>query len=533
MEITLPPRLDGQTPENIDFNTLVVIGANGSGKTRFGSYIEENYKENVHRLSAQKSLSMPKFASTTSKKKAESDFRYGGWIDDNDTWHKTTGWKNQRWGGNLNTHLLDDYESLMILLHTNEYEALIENQKSGINNKTTLDEIIDIWQQVIPHRSLDKKSGIIEVKGNDINDYNSSEMSDGERVVFYLIAQVMSISKDSIIIIDEPEMHIHPSLVNNLFNLIESARPDCNFIYLTHNIDFAVTRLNARKIWMKSYNAGDVWDYEVLTPQDSIPEQLYLELLGSRKPILFLEGRVESIDYNLYQHVFSDYTIKPIDGCSKVIQTVKSFNEQSEFHNNYAYGLIDRDRRSESEVQSYNSKNIWVLDVAEIENLFLVEGIVKLISEYMGKESDEIFSEVKANLISYFGNQLENQIVIHFRERMKKRCRALYEFDAKVESQIITKIDEEFNSIDKAELFEDIRKDFKQFILNEDYQSILRVFNLKNALIPMSKLLLLIGVNNTDDYINLVISLIQKQNETAEELKNIVLENVLKGSRVS
>ncbi len=371
------------------------------------------------------------------------------------------------------------------------------------------------------------------MKGNNINDYNSSEMSDGERVVFYLIAQVMSISKDSSIIIDEPEMHIHPSLVNNLFNLIEAARPDCNFIYLTHNIEFAVTRLNAKKIWMKSYNDGGVWDYEILTPQDSLPEQLYLELLGSRKPILFLEGKVESIDYKLYQHVFPDYTIKPIDGCSKVIQTVKSFNEQSEFHNNYAYGLIDRDRRGESEVQSYNSKNIWVLDVAEIENLFLVEDIVKLISEYMGKDSEEIFSEVKANLISYFGTQLENQIIIHFREQMKKKCRALYEFDAKIESEIIAKIDEEFNSIDKTKLFENIRKDFKEFISNEDYQSILRVFNLKNALIPISKLLPLIGFNNTDDYINLVISLIQKQNETAEKLKNTILENVLIGSRVS
>lgn len=532
MQITLPPRLDGQPVENIDFTTLVVIGANGSGKTRLGSYIEEKYKSKVHRVSAQKSLSMPKFASTTNKKKAESDFKYGSWSEDNN-WNETAGWIHQRWGGNPNTHLLNDFESLMILLHTNEYETLLENQKNGLFNRTKLDEIINIWQQVIPHRLLDKKSGVIEVKGNNINDYNSSEMSDGERVVFYLIAQVMSISKDSIIIIDEPEMHIHPSLVNNLFNLIESARPDCNFIYLTHNIDFAVTRLNAKKIWMKSYNDGNVWDYEVLNSQGSIPEQLYLELLGSRKPILFLEGRVESIDYKLYQHVFSDYTIKPIDGCSKVIQTVKSFNEQSEFHNNYAYGLIDRDRRSESEVQSYNSKNIWVLDVAEIENLFLVEDIVKLISEHMGKDSEETFSEVKTNLISYFENQLENQIVIHFKERMKKRCRALYEFNAKVESEIITKIDEEFNSIDKTKLFENIRKDFKQFILNEDYQSILRVFNLKNALIPMSKLLPLIGVNNADDYINLVISLIQKQNETAEKLKNTILENVSTGSRVS
>ena len=49
---------------NINFEQLVVIGANGSGKTRFGSNIEERYFQNCHRISAQKSLSMPIRVST-------------------------------------------------------------------------------------------------------------------------------------------------------------------------------------------------------------------------------------------------------------------------------------------------------------------------------------------------------------------------------------------------------------------------------------------------------------------------------------
>jgi predicted ATP-dependent endonuclease of OLD family len=49
-----------------------------------------------------------------------------------------------------------------------------------------------------------------------------------------LIGEVLCAPEKSIIIIDEPEMHIHVSLIKHLFDLIEAERPDCAFIYLTH-----------------------------------------------------------------------------------------------------------------------------------------------------------------------------------------------------------------------------------------------------------------------------------------------------------
>ena len=101
-------------------------------------------------------------------------------------------------------------------------------------------------------------------------------MSDGERVIFYLTGEVVCAPENSIIIIDEPEMHIHKSLIKTLFDLIEIERPDCSFIYLTHDIDFAFTRQNAIKIWAKSYVSNNLWDYEILNNEMPIPEQLYL-----------------------------------------------------------------------------------------------------------------------------------------------------------------------------------------------------------------------------------------------------------------
>ena len=58
--ITLPQNKDG-IEEIKTSKSLLFVGANGSGKTRLGTWIEFNspQKDKVHRISAQKSLSMP------------------------------------------------------------------------------------------------------------------------------------------------------------------------------------------------------------------------------------------------------------------------------------------------------------------------------------------------------------------------------------------------------------------------------------------------------------------------------------------
>jgi len=97
MKITLPTKKGNPNinPE-IEFEQMVVVGASGSGKTRFGSNIEERYSQQVHRISTQKSLTMPNFVATKSKEIATSEFLYGGSMDSDPTYYKNKGWKNSR-----------------------------------------------------------------------------------------------------------------------------------------------------------------------------------------------------------------------------------------------------------------------------------------------------------------------------------------------------------------------------------------------------------------------------------------------------
>lgn len=60
-----------ETPIQIESSLIVIIGAIGFGKTRFGSKIEESYLKSTLRIADQKSLTMPKEFSPITREKAQ------------------------------------------------------------------------------------------------------------------------------------------------------------------------------------------------------------------------------------------------------------------------------------------------------------------------------------------------------------------------------------------------------------------------------------------------------------------------------
>lgn len=176
MKINLPRKKDHLENIEIDASKIVVIGANGSGKTRFGSKIEEEYLDNTLRISAQKSLAMPKHVSPKSRDIALNEFWYGQ-DNDNTDWLIRHGKLHGRWSRDFNVSLLDDFEKLLVLLHTEEYEESLKYKEGEIEKPTTkLDRIQSLWEVVLPHRKLIKRAGVIETYPSDKPEvkYNSS-----------------------------------------------------------------------------------------------------------------------------------------------------------------------------------------------------------------------------------------------------------------------------------------------------------------------------------------------------------------------
>lgn len=71
MRIKLP-LLNNQQIYVEDKKSIVLVGANGSGKTRMSIWIDENNSDlNIHRISAQKSLNIPDFVTPSALENAK------------------------------------------------------------------------------------------------------------------------------------------------------------------------------------------------------------------------------------------------------------------------------------------------------------------------------------------------------------------------------------------------------------------------------------------------------------------------------
>ncbi len=395
----------------------VLVGANGCGKTSLANLLKKtlDIRDGIV-IPAQKLIIIPKFSNTPNLASAKANFdKYQIEV----LTDKVT----------FNAKEMDDFEYSLTKKYGSEMVkvlGILLGQRQVLINRgaakikagqtvvfddirSTLDEVMVIWNQLIEHRQLEcDESNCLKIKYKD-SSYDAYEMSDGERVIIYHAGRVLLAPKNSLIIVDEPEVYLHKSIANKLWDSLESRRKDCTFIYFTHDLDFASSRI-AQKGWIKEFQYPNSWDIELLE-ESIIPEELQLKLLGSRKKILFCEGNTQnSIDKCVFEILFPNYTIQPVESCKSVIAYTKAFNTLT-YAPVKAYGLIDRDFRKDEQLRKLASESIYSYSVAEVENLFLVEEFIVKFAEYK-KERINI-DDIKSKIYTSIESSLENQLAAY------------------------------------------------------------------------------------------------------------------------
>lgn len=523
------PSMNSEEKYIEDKQSIVLIGANGSGKTRMSIWIDENNPEiYIHRISAQKSLNMPPMVSPTELEIAEEMFLYGN-TNANKDWLKTVGKKNSRWGNKPETHLLNDFDMLMGLLMTENYEKSIEYRESHKNgnvefdNETRLEKIKGIWENVITHRKLKISAGKIEVSDTESTEeseyYNGSEMSDGERAIFYFIGQVVSVPSDSLIIIDEPENHLHKSILVRLWNAIEATRQDCTFLYITHSLEFVSSRINAQTIWVKGQKSNSQWEYELVEDINDT-DNLMLEILGNRQKVLLVEGTPnKSIDRKLYAMLFPEYNIIPVESCNSVIQYTKAYRNLSGIHYAEVKGIIDRDRRSNEEIAIHIRNNIFTPDVAEIENLFLLPEVIQIVCIKQSKqEYESILTAVQNKTLEFLARELDSQALLFSKQKCQNEIFKTINDKADSIEEYKNNIFSIKDAVKIDEIYSQSKQELKSIVDSRDFLGALKVINNK-GLLPYTQLSNFFGWKK-DFYIDYVLRLLNMRDETSDGLKS-------------
>lgn len=350
--------------------SIVMVGANGSGKSTLARQLKGKLSDNITILAAQTLLYYHEKESITSAEKKIyqlHSFQSQGKLSSD---------------SNFVSEVSSDMNNLIETLIADHMEYCTSHQSEKIDYGTTnLDKTCSIWHDIIEHRKLKRDGTVLKVSGVNINDYDFNYLSDGEKAVFYYIGHVLLAKNNSYIIVDEPEKHLHASICNKLWDKLEAARQDCKFIYLTHNLNFAVSRADCTFLWNKSFTPPAEWDFMEIPHSDIISERLILELAGSRKNICFVESKNDSgLDVKLYSILFPEFTIVPCSGHMKVVANTRAYNALPSFITK-AVGIVDHDFHTEAQIEDWNKDGIYTLPVNEVENILCDEKILKSVIE--------------------------------------------------------------------------------------------------------------------------------------------------------
>ena len=479
---------------SLDFilENTVVVGANGSGKSTLASNIKYNFNEKIGIvIPAQKLLIIPTFDSVPNLEKSISDYKS---FDINTIDSKPT-YNSSQYGSLPYEGYGLDYKYILNTFfaektHTESviHRKLKENNYENIEEypPIKLDKAINIWNFLIEHREMfydDNNNLKIRVKDGS-EEYPAYKMSDGEKNIFFLIGRVLLASDDAMIIIDEPEMYLHKAIVNKLWDRLENERKDCKFIYLTHDLEFASSR-KANKYWIKDFQFPDEWEIELI-PENDIPDSLLMKILGSRKKILFCEGKKSSLDIQIYEILFPNYTIIPLEGCSNVINYTRAFNKISN-KNSTAIGIVDRDFRTDAQINKFSSENIYVYSVAEIENLFLLEDFIQIFLQNKKERID--IENLKEKVIDKLEKDKELQISNYVTSYINYVFSEEHMKNAKNKKEIDDNLHEFINKIDVNSLYNKRKEEIERIINEKDYIEAIKVYNNKGLLKEMEGLL--------------------------------------------
>lgn len=462
-------------------STTVIIGANGAGKTSLINELRKNSIDEMFVLPAQKLLyfvsnafgrdSINKDKYIEDLKKAEIKY---------DTIEIRT------------NNIEDDFSSSftkMITLLVKDYTNIATRKSRGEKDLhlALWDRVEQVWDLILPEIKfiLEPDNRVVEVEKNGSR-YSINGLSDGERCILFYIGNVFLAPENSYIVIDEPETFLNAAVYNELWDLLISERPDCQFIFASHNMDFVQSRSNATYVWCKKFEAPYNLDYQLLEDSQEMPLSLLTEVSGARKPILFCEGSKTSIDYQIYSKLFSDFCfVKPVQGHKQVIQNTKAYNNLQHLHGNTAYGIIDNDWMDRSSIQVYKEQDIFVLPFNEVEMILVDESVVKSVLPFDDNTGQQRkFNNFKDAIISSCREKKDKIISIALKKRL----------DEFMESHFIEKsepnkydahvfLDSLSSKFDVDSTFNKINSIVEESIASSDFSRILKICNLKKEII--------------------------------------------------
>lgn len=391
----------------------VILGANGSGKSKFLSELKDSVSSLTN---GAKAVYIEGGRTIKIMDVLQLDHRNVAQYDRLES--ALTHYENKRV-----ISLADRvFDSLVVLeklglqqksSHSDAVEQWIEEGKNGEcpkRKQPPLDHLFELFNEIFPLITLtfDGNARKLSAQKNG-QPYGPSGLSDGEKQVFSILADLIEIEeKHKLIIVDEPELNLHPELAERLWTLIENEFTQKTFIYATHSINFAL-RENVEKVYVLSSDSSNIAKF---TGLDSLPRAEVAAFLGglpgilSANRVLVTEGHEKSFDAIFYRWLLNDNKIEiyPGGGCSDVVSIVSKTGLWDKISTRISLsGIIDADFRDDSYLETLKTSAVYILPLHEAESYLCLPEVICAISNRIGSQEQELtYDEVMTQIIDLF-----------------------------------------------------------------------------------------------------------------------------------
>ena len=372
---------------------LFVVGANGTGKSTIMHLFSKQNNGKTCRITAHRQVWFASNSVDLTPKGREQNKTNISSTDN----QPASRWKDDYAAQRSQITIFDliDFENIAAREISNAARSgnmeLVEELakvQSPISKMNDILKISNLDFQV----QVDQGSKLV-AKKDGFQSYSIAELSDGERNALLIIANVLTTPKNTLILLDEPERHLHRSIVSPLLSTLLTYRSDCAFVISTHDVSLPLDQNKASSLLVRLYNhTQQKWLIDKIENIEEMDDTIASAILGSRRKILFIEGHTSSLDIQLYKILFSDISVKPVGSCVEVERITKGLQAADGDHRVLAIGVIDKDNRSEEECQKLAENGIIALEQYSVESLYyhptVINGVLKRVSEINGTDID-------------------------------------------------------------------------------------------------------------------------------------------------
>jgi hypothetical protein len=220
---------------------------------------------------------------------------------------------------------------------------------------------------------------------------------------------------NAVIVIDEPELHLHPEFARLLIRTMQNIKPGNQIWLATHNPEIIDEAGRDRVIYLARDPQTQKSVVTFGTDETEAMKQLkelfgYSGYIGIAKSIVFLEGLDSSSDRKMFSGLFPEYgsrlkfvPCKSSENLTRINVAVLSILE-SKLGWMQFYLIRDRDFLTPESIEKYRehtSGRMYVLNRYHIENYLLDEELIaKVQTEIFGKPIDHISVREKLKSIA-------------------------------------------------------------------------------------------------------------------------------------